>query len=197
MATAVCFASHGYRVYGVDIDVQKCNLIRAGESPIHEQGIDSDLKKCVESGNFSCSTDVREAVLNSKITFLTVGTPSKPSGEIDLKFVKSAVYEVGKVIKEKGAYHLIVVKSTVVPGTTGGLVKRILEESTGKLHPKDFGLCFNPEFLREGTAIYDTMNPDALIIGAEDEHSRQEAPKTLQRVLWQEQHPLHSCHENS
>ena len=165
LATAVCFASRGYRVYGVEIDKRKCNLIQSGKSPIHEQGIDSDLEGCIDRGSFSCGADVREGVLNSEITFLTVGTPSKPSGEIDLNYIESASREVGGVIKEKNAYHLVVVKSTVTPGTTAGTVKKTLENSSGKAHPKDFGLCFNPEFLREGSAIQDTVNPDALIIG--------------------------------
>ena len=162
-------------MYGVEIDKRKCDLIQSGKSPIHEQGIDSDLERCIDSGSFSCGADIREGVLNSEITFLTVGTPSKPSGEIDLKYIESAAHEVGGVIKEKKAYHLVVVKSTVTPGTTAGTVKEILEKSSGKQYPKDFGLCFNPEFLREGSAIYDTMNPDALIIGAEDERSSEDS----------------------
>ena len=161
-------------MYGVEIDKRKCNLIQSGKSPIHEQGIDSDLEGCIDRGSFSCGADVREGVLNSEITFLTVGTPSKPSGEIDLNYIESASREVGGVIKEKNAYHLVVVKSTVTPGTTAGTVKKTLENSSGKAHPKDFGLCFNPEFLREGSAIQDTVNPDALIIGAEDERSSEE-----------------------
>ena len=90
LAPAVCFAAHGYRVRGVDIDELKCNLIQGGRSPIHEEGIDCSLKEGIESGRFSCSTDVQEAVLNSDITFLTVGTPSKPNGDIDLKYIESA-----------------------------------------------------------------------------------------------------------
>ncbi|MGI0090272.1 MAG: hypothetical protein ACREBS_01055, partial [Nitrososphaerales archaeon] len=118
LATAVCFASRGYRVFGVEIDERKCELIRSGKSPIHEQGIDSGLKECIDDGSFSCSSDFHDAVLNSGITFLTVGTPSNSSGEIDLKYIESASHQVGSAIKEKSAYHLVVVKSTVIPGTT-------------------------------------------------------------------------------
>ncbi len=100
-----------------------------------------------------------------------MGTPSKPDGGIDLTYVEAAAREVGRILAEKKTYHLVVVKSTVVPGTTAGIVKDSLEMGSKKLFPKDFGLCFNPEFLREGTAIHDTLRPDALVIGAEDERS--------------------------
>ncbi len=174
LATGVCFATHGYRVRGVDIDERKCSLIQSGRSPIHEEGIDSSLKDGIEKGRFSCSADVQEAVLNSEITFLTVGTPSKPDGNIDLNYIVSAATDVGKAIGQKKSYHLVVVKSTVIPGTTAGTIRRTLEESSGKLFSTDFGLCFNPEFLREGSAIFDTMNPDALIIGTQDKRSSEE-----------------------
>lgn len=171
LATAVCFANRGYRVYGVEVDKLKSELIQRGKSPIHEQGIESGLRKSVGSGSFSCGTNIKEAVLNSEITFITVGTPSKQTGEIDLSYVELAAREVGSAIKDKNVYHLVVVKSTVTPGTTSGLVRAALETSSRKLYPKEFGLCFNPEFLREGSAIADTMNPDALIIGADDDYS--------------------------
>lgn len=171
LATAVCFADEGYRVRGVDIDERKCNLIQNGISPIHEEGIDASLKRCIDEGNFSCNTDILNSVQDSDITFLTVGTPSRANGEIDLKYIESAAKEIGKALREKNSRHLVVVKSTVIPGTTGGLVRKTLEESSGKSFPSDFGLCFNPEFLREGSAIFDTMNPDALIVGTEDPRS--------------------------
>lgn len=171
LATAVCFAQAGYRVYGVDIDETKCKTIQSGRSPIHEEGIDSALKESLKSGNFSCGSDVSYAVQNSDITFITVGTPSNPNGEIDLEYVKSAASNIGRAIGRKNAYHLVVVKSTVIPGTTAGPVKEILERSSGKSFPDEFGFSFNPEFLREGTAIYDTIHSDALVIGSEDERS--------------------------
>lgn len=169
LATAVCFANRGFRVYGVEVDKRKCNLISSGKSPIHEDGVYSGLESAISSGALTCSIDVREAVSKSDITFLTVGTPSKPNGEINLAYVEEAAYEVGRAIRESQRYHIVVVKSTVIPGTTRGVVRKLLEDSSGKSYPNDFGLCFNPEFLREGTAIYDTMNPDAVIIGAEDQ----------------------------
>jgi UDPglucose 6-dehydrogenase len=171
LATAVCFARAGFKVYGVDIDKKKCELIQSGKSPIHEEGIDLALKTSLKNGNFSCGMNVEEAVRNSDLTFVTVGTPSKSNGDIDLAFVESAVSEIGKEVGAKDGYHLVVMKSTVVPGTTIGSIKQILEKSSCKLYPKDFGLCFNPEFLREGSAIDDTIHPDALIVGAEDKRS--------------------------
>ena len=171
LATAVCLASFGFRVYGVEIDEKKRAAIQGGSSPIHEQGIDEALRNCIQNGTFSCTSDTRKAVGDSDVTFVTVGTPSRPDGRTDLKYIEAAVSEIGKAIREKNGYHLVVVKSTVVPGTTMGRIKQVLESSSGKRHPQDFGLCVNPEFLREGTAIEDTLRPDALIIGAEDEKS--------------------------
>ncbi|MDG6994359.1 MAG: UDP-glucose/GDP-mannose dehydrogenase family protein [Nitrososphaerota archaeon] len=171
LATALCFAQAGNRVYGIEIDLEKCKTIQGGRSPIHEQGIDSALVECLRKESFSCSPDLGEAVRNTDITFITVGTPSRQDGSIDLRYIESAASEIGRIIREKNDYHLVVVKSTVVPGTTFGLVKRALEMSSGKRYPENFGLCVNPEFLREGTAIEDTRNADALIIGAEDKRS--------------------------
>lgn len=171
LATALCFAQAGHRVYGVDVDLEKCRTIQSGKSPIHEQGIDTALETCLRNGLFFCDSEIKEAVKNTDITFLTVGTPSRQDGSIDLRYIESAASDVGEAINEKNSYHLVVVKSTVVPGTTSGLVKRALENSSRKNYPDDFGLCVNPEFLREGTALEDTMNADALIIGAEDKKS--------------------------
>ena len=151
--------------------LEKCRTIQAGKSPIHEHGIDAALETCLRKGLFFCDSNLEEAVKNTDITFLTVGTPSRQDGSIDLRHIESAASDVGKAIREKNSYHLVVVKSTVVPGTTSGLVKRALENSSHKNCPSGFGLCVNPEFLREGTAVEDTMNADALIIGAEDKRS--------------------------
>jgi UDPglucose 6-dehydrogenase len=171
LSTAVCFAQAGIRVYGIEVDEKKRKMIEVGESPIHEKGIDSALARTVRAGSFTCGIDVSEAVENSDITFVTVGTPSNSGGEIDLSFIESATADLGYALKRKEGYHLVVVKSTVVPGTTNGLIKKVLEETSNKASPLDFGLCVNPEFLREGSAMEDTFKPDAIVIGAEDEKS--------------------------
>lgn len=171
LATSVCFASIGCKVLGVEIDEKKCKLIEEGVSPIHEVGIDTALRNCLKSGTFSCGRDTLRAVLDSDITFVTVGTPSRADGGIELRYIDSAVLEIGKALAEKKNYHLVVVKSTVIPGTSMDRVKQILESASGRKYPDDFGLCVNPEFLREGTAIQDTLRPDALIIGTEDNKS--------------------------
>jgi len=171
LATALCFADAGYEVLGVDIDPEKIRMIASGRSPIHEVGIESLLSGSLKDGHFSVSSDVKDAITRTDITFVTVGTPSQPDGDIDLSFISSAAAEIGTALGAKKEYHLVVVKSTVVPTSTTFSILPILETSSGKKVPVDFGLCFSPEFLREGTAIEDTMNPDALIIGSEDDRS--------------------------
>lgn len=171
LATALCFSGAGYKVKGVDVDEEKVRAIAAGKSPIHEAKIDSLLASSLARGRFSISSDVEEAISKTAITFITVGTPSEPDGDIDLRFVRSAASSVGASLAGKRDYHLVVVKSTVVPTTTALTVKPLIEAASDKKAYVDFGLCFNPEFLREGTAVEDTLNPDALIIGSEDKLS--------------------------
>lgn len=108
---------------------------------------------------------IEEAVFSSKIIFLTVGTPSNPDGSINLDYIKSAITEIGIALKKTKNYKLIVIKSTIIPNTTNTIIKAILEEKSTKKCGLDFGLCMNPEFLKEGTALHDTLNPDRIIIG--------------------------------
>ena len=171
LATAVCFANAGYPVLGVDIDSAKVKTISSGTSPIHENAIESLLKRSLRSKNFSISTDLEKAIAASKITFVTVGTPSRTNGDIDLKYVEGAIHSIAKSIGAKKDYHLVVVKSTIVPGTTSETILPLMKRVSGKAFPRDFGLCFNPELLREGSAVEDTLHPDALIIGSQDERS--------------------------
>ncbi len=110
--------------------------------------------------------------MNSEITFICVGTPSKEDGSIDLRYVKSASKGVGEVLANKDDFHVVVVKSTVLPGTTEGVVKSIIEKESGKKEFKDFGLAMNPEFLREGNAVEDFFNPDRIVIGVKDEKTK-------------------------
>ncbi len=168
LCTAVCFAKRGFRVYGVEVDEEKRKKISKGISPIHEPGLDALIKTTLKSGKLSCDSDYSDAVSQSDVTFVTVGTPSRDSGEIDLRFIESAAAEIGHVLRAKRDYHIVAMKSTVVPGTTEGTVKRIVETSSYRKIPSEIGLCVNPEFLREGTAIEDTMSPDAVVIGSSD-----------------------------
>lgn len=168
---SACLASRGFKVYGVEVDERKRKLIAEGRPPIYEEGLGDLLRKAVSAGLLKTTSDFQEAIMNSEITFICVGTPQRQDGSVDLSQVESASREVGKALKDKSSYHLIVVRSTVPPGTTEGLVKRLLESGSGKTCGSGFGLCFNPEFLREGKAVEDALNPDRIVIGAMDERS--------------------------
>ena len=116
------------------------------------QSLPEMLKQTIQNGNLKClANQTEKAVLNTDMTFVAVGTPSKPDGSIDLKYIESVSHDIGKALKQKNSYHVVVVKSTVVPGTTQNTVKPILEKESKKTCGKDFGLCMNPEFLRQGT----------------------------------------------
>jgi UDPglucose 6-dehydrogenase len=171
LCTAVAFASKDYTIIASETDAEKVDRINRGTSPFYEPGLNEALTEALRSGRFKCTSNTEMAVLDTDITFITVGTPSKPDGGIDLHYVKESAREVGSALSHKDSHHLVVVKSTVIPGTTENVVKPILEEMSGKVCGANFGLCANPEFLREGSALYDTFNPDRIIIGEYDKRS--------------------------
>jgi len=147
------------------------DLINRAAAPFHETDLEKILKSVVDSGKLRATFGREDAILNADVTFLAVGTPSKPNGRIDLTFIKDACIKIGKVLKKKKDYHLVAVRSTVVPGTTENLVKPTIEKWSGKTAGRDFGLVMQPEFLRQGSAIYDTLNPDRIIVGELDPRS--------------------------
>ena len=171
LCTAVCFASRGYQTILSTKDKAKADSVNMGISPFYEPDLDQMLRKAVNEEYLKAVLGREEAILRSNITFITVGTPSKPDGNIDLQFVHSAAVEIGGALKKKDSHHVVVVKSTVIPSTTEHVVKPLLERHSGKRCGKDFSLCVNPEFLREGSAIHDTLNPDRIIIGEHDKKS--------------------------
>jgi UDPglucose 6-dehydrogenase len=171
LCTAVCFAAKGYHVTASEIDRTKAIQIKKGKPPFYELNLKEMLQKTISSGNLKIISNNEEAVLQSDITFITVGTPTKPDGNINLSYVINASEDIGKALKKKKETHLIVVKSTVTPGTTLNVVKPILEKSSGKKCGKDFLLCINPEFLSEGNAIKGTLNPDYIAIGGYNQKS--------------------------
>ena len=170
LVSGVGFASKGHNVTCVDIIEEKVNKINEGEPPIYEKGLEELLKDVVEDGKLKATTDTVEAVKNTDITFICVGTPSRDDGSIDTSGVEQAAKDIQKALEEKEDYHVVCVKSTVVPGTTDEKVLPILEES-GKKVGEDFGLGMNPEFLREGIALDDFLKPDRIVIGGWDEKS--------------------------
>jgi UDPglucose 6-dehydrogenase len=168
--TAACFAEVGHEVVCVDIDKKKIDQINAGIPPIYEEGLGELLQKHAGK-NLTATTDYESAIRNTDISFICVGTPSTEDGDIDLSIVRAATVSIGAVLAKKEEYHLVVVKSTVVPETTEKIVIPILEETSGKVAGKDFGVAMNPEFLREGKAVYDFMHPDKIVVGAIDQKS--------------------------
>ncbi|MEM3449106.1 MAG: nucleotide sugar dehydrogenase, partial [Nitrososphaerota archaeon] len=169
---SVGFASKGFQVTGFDIDRERVKKLGEGISPIHEPHLKELLEECISKRTLRVTDDPEEAVSRSDVTFITVGTPSENDGSVDLKHVVKASNMIGKELKDKSRWHLITVKSTVTPGTTENIVRKTIEEVSGKTAFKDFGLAVNPEFLREGSAVEDFMKPDRIIIGTNDEKSR-------------------------
>jgi UDPglucose 6-dehydrogenase len=169
LCTAVGFASKGYTVTACDVDEQKISKINAGIPPFHEPGLEEKLKEIIQNGNLKGVVgQVERVILETDLTFVAVGTPSKPDGSIDLRYIESAAFSIGKALKQKNAYHVVIIKSTVVPGTTQNTVKPILESESKKVAGVDFGLCMNPEFLRQGSAFHDTVSADRVVIGSLD-----------------------------
>jgi UDPglucose 6-dehydrogenase len=170
LVTGVCLAEKGLHVACVDIDEEKVSRINRGEAPIYEPGLDDLLRQNI-GARFRASTDLRDAVQASEITMIAVGTPFNGQ-EIDLRFVKKATQQIGAALADCGGYKTVVVKSTVVPGTTDDVVLPILEQASGKKAGEDFGVGANPEFLSEGTAIEDFMQPDRIVLGGIDSRTR-------------------------
>lgn len=164
-----CFARQGHEVIGVDTDTYKVAQVNAGKSPIIEPELEAMLTEGVAAGRISASTDARQAVLDSEISMICVGTPSAEDGSIDLKWIRRVCENIGEILKDKPARHLVIVRSTMLPGSVEGTVIPALEKSSGKKNGIGFGVGINPEFLRESTAIKDFYNPPKTVIGAESE----------------------------
>ena len=170
LVTGACFAKLGHSVICVDIDPDKVQKINKSISPIYEQGLTSLL--ATYKNNITATNDTNSAIMNTDITFLCVGTPSMKNGSIDLSYLKEATKQIATILKNKKTWHLIVIKSTVLPGTTQQIVLPLLEQYSGKKTGTDFGLAMNPEFLKEGVAIQDFLQPDRIVFGFYDERSR-------------------------
>lgn len=172
LCTAVGFASKGYRVIAMDNDQQKVKKITAGKTPFHEPALSEMLCEAIDKKRLTCRTSaIHKIISETDLTFIAVGTPSKSDGSIDLQFIENVSHDIGKALREKRTYHVVVVKSTIIPGTSVNLVKPVLEKQSTKKCGTDFGLCMNPEFLRQGSAFYDTFNPDRIVIGENDKTS--------------------------
>jgi GDP-mannose 6-dehydrogenase len=166
--SAGCLAKDGHSVIGVDPYQPKVELINAGKTPVIEKDIGEIMQKAVADGLLSATRDVRQAVFDTDISLICVGTPSQPNGSLDLKYVRKVCEEIGVALKEKQDFHVVVARSTMLPGSMRSVVIPVLEESSGKRAGVDFGVCNNPEFLRESTAVYDYYNPPKTVIGETD-----------------------------
>ncbi len=169
LVTGACLSKIGHDVCCVDVRAEAVDAINAGRSPIVEPGLDEMLKACVAEGRFRATRSLSEGMAGARVVLIAVGTPTRKD-DIDLSFVRGAASEIGRCLTAGSDYRTVTVKSTVVPGTTDTLVRRALEEGSG-LRTGAFGLCMNPEFLREGCAIGDFMEPDRIVIGQWDERS--------------------------
>ena len=163
--SAACLAQDGHEVIGIDPEPTKVNLINAGKTPIIEKGIGAIIKEQVESGQLTATTDAAMAIPNADILLICVGTPSLPNGGIDLKAIRHVCEQIGQSLATQDNAPIVVVRSTMLPGTMRQVVIPVLVASSGKRAGADFGVCNNPEFLREGTAVYDYYNPPKTVIG--------------------------------
>jgi UDPglucose 6-dehydrogenase len=172
LCTGVGFASkkdgNTPKVICVDIDQNKVDRINRGEAPIYEPGLTEKLSSALAEGSIRATSDLKEALNETDVCFISVPTPSREDGSIELDYIKKVAESVGSVLKDMNRYYVVTVKSTVVPETTENDVVPIIEKSSGKSAGKDFGVCMNPEFLREGCALEDFMNPDRIVIGEMD-----------------------------
>jgi GDP-mannose 6-dehydrogenase len=167
--SAACFAKEGHEVTGVDVNPVKVEIINSGRSPIVEAGIGELLAEMVSAGRLRATTDSAEAVADSDVSLVCVGTPSRDNGSLDLAYVKRVCQEIGAALEGKRERHTVVIRSTMLPGTIEGTVVPALEVYSGKKAGRDFGVCINPEFLREGTSLKDFYSPPFTLVGADDE----------------------------
>jgi GDP-mannose 6-dehydrogenase len=163
--SAASFAADGHEVVGVDVNPDKVASVNAGRSPIVEPGLDELLARAVAERRLRATTDTADAIRSSEVSLLCVGTPSRRNGSLDLTYLERVCEQIGRELRDKAGYHVVVVRSTVLPGTTHGMVIPALERESGKQYGEGFGVSVNPEFLREGTALKDFRKPPLTLVG--------------------------------
>lgn len=171
VVSACCLANDGHFVLGVEPNQTKVDLINNGKSPIIEDGTAELIQKAVAAGRLRAITDAEEAVRRTELSLICVGTPSQSNGSLDLKYVRNVSEQIGSALKQKQGFHVVVYRSTMLPSSMRNVVIPTLEDFSGKKAGIDFGVCTNPEFLREGTAVYDYYHPPKIVIGQTDERS--------------------------
>src|SRR6267143_6334968 len=180
--SAACLAKEGHDVIGVDVNPTKVEIVNRGECPIVESGMSELVKEMFNSQRLRATTYTQEAIDNSEVSLVCVGTPSNANGSLDLTYVERVCREIGAALKAKPARHTIVIRSTMLPGTIESVVVPALEEHSEKEAGKDFGVCINPEFLREGTSLKDFYAPPFTLIGAATEASASSVRALYSRI---------------
>jgi len=170
--TAACLAYRGNNIIGVDLDRLKVEAINSGKCPIVEPGVAEIIVEAHAAGRLHATNSAETAVLDTDISILCVGTPSLRNGKLDLGNIEPVCREIGEILKKKSSFHLVVLRSTVLPGTAETVVVPTLEKASGKQIGSEFGVCVNPEFMREGTAVADFLEPAMTIIGAANQAHR-------------------------
>ncbi|MFN8100525.1 MAG: nucleotide sugar dehydrogenase [Mycobacterium sp.] len=169
--SAACLASRGYRVVGVDVNPDKMESLRQGRCPVVEDDIGELTAEVVAAGNLVVTGDARAAVLDSDVSLVCVGTPSGAGGALSTRYLEEVTAQIGAALREKDGWHVVVYRSTMVPGTCEKLLIPLLEKQSGKRAGVDFGVCVNPEFLREGTSVRDFLDPPKTVVGGTDSAS--------------------------
>ena len=169
--SAACLADAGNEVIGVDVNPTKVDIINDGKSPIIEAGINELISNVVKAGRLSATTDSAHAVHESELSLVCVGTPSNQNGSLHLRHVEQVCSEIGTALRTKNRRHIVVIRSTMLPGTIQNTVIPVLEQASGKKTVSDFGICINPEFLREGSSLKDYHAPPFTLIGADDKET--------------------------
>jgi GDP-mannose 6-dehydrogenase len=163
--TAACLAHLGNRVVGVDLNPSKVEALESGRSPILEPGLEEIVRVCHQDCRLHATTEVSRAVIDTEMSFISVGTPSQRNGKLDLSGIQHVCQQIGEALKEKLGFHWVILRSTVLPGTTEMVVLPTIEAYSRKKAGADFGVCFVPEFLREGSAVSDFFEPPFTILG--------------------------------
>ncbi len=177
---AACLAAKGHQVVGVDLNEKFVQAINAGKPPVFEPGLQEMLDQT--GGRLRATADCEQAISQTELTFLIVPTPSLPNGVFSLKYVLDAAQAIGRALRHKDTYHVVVLTSTVMPGATGAELVPALEKASGKRCPEDFGVCYSPEFISLGSVIRDYLHPDFVLIGESDSHSGQRLADIYQGV---------------
>jgi GDP-mannose 6-dehydrogenase len=187
--SAACFSADGHEVVGCDVNQIKVDMINLGRSPIVEPEIEGLLAQAVKAKQLRATTDAVDAVSNSDVSLVCIGTPGNHNGSLNLSFIKRVCQQIGEALSTKTRFHIVAIRSTMLPGTIEQTVIPTLEIFSGKREGRDFGVAINPEFLREGTSVYDFSHPPFTLIGADNE----DTAEPLRRLYKNVQAPLLTC----